>query len=227
MVAEVFGRHRLADRAGRRRGGLVGRRPGGGRARPSPPPSWPRDPYGAGVAAVLANVNDLAAMGAVPLAIVDTVVAVGRRRPPGPGGHALRRPGCTTCRSSAATSPSTTARRRSPPSAWAGPAARVGAVGDPGRGRPAPGAWPASPRGRCGTTSRSSARSTSGAPGWRATSARWPRVAADGSCVAAKDVSMAGLVGSLAMLAGGQPPGRHRRPRRRCPRPPASTCTRG
>src|SRR5688572_16030171 len=33
------------------------------------------DPYGAGVAAVLANVNDLAAMGAVPLAIVDTVVA--------------------------------------------------------------------------------------------------------------------------------------------------------
>lgn len=33
------------------------------------------DPFGAGVAAVLANVNDLAAMGAVPLAIVDTVVA--------------------------------------------------------------------------------------------------------------------------------------------------------
>ena len=32
------------------------------------------DPYGAGVAAVLANVNDLAAMGAEPEAIVDTVV---------------------------------------------------------------------------------------------------------------------------------------------------------
>lgn len=32
------------------------------------------DPYGAGVAAVLANVNDLAAMGATPVAIVDTVV---------------------------------------------------------------------------------------------------------------------------------------------------------
>jgi selenophosphate synthetase-related protein len=32
------------------------------------------DPYGAGVAAVLANVNDLAAMGAVPLAVVDTIV---------------------------------------------------------------------------------------------------------------------------------------------------------
>ena len=32
------------------------------------------DPYGAGIAAVLANVNDLAAMGARPLAVVDTVV---------------------------------------------------------------------------------------------------------------------------------------------------------
>ena len=32
------------------------------------------DPYGAGVAAVLTNVNDVAAMGAVPLAIVDTIV---------------------------------------------------------------------------------------------------------------------------------------------------------
>ncbi len=32
------------------------------------------DPYGAGVAAVLANVNDLAAMGAHPVALVDTVV---------------------------------------------------------------------------------------------------------------------------------------------------------
>ena len=33
------------------------------------------DPHGAGVAAVLANVNDLAAMGAVPRGIVNTVVA--------------------------------------------------------------------------------------------------------------------------------------------------------
>jgi selenophosphate synthetase-related protein len=38
------------------------------------PPFVERDPYGAGVAAVLTNVNDVAAMGAVPLAIVDTVV---------------------------------------------------------------------------------------------------------------------------------------------------------
>ncbi len=39
------------------------------------PPFVEADPFAAGVAAVLANVNDLAAMGAVPLAIVDTVVA--------------------------------------------------------------------------------------------------------------------------------------------------------
>ena len=39
------------------------------------PPFVDADPFGAGVAAVLANVNDLAAMGAIPLAIVDTVVA--------------------------------------------------------------------------------------------------------------------------------------------------------
>jgi selenophosphate synthetase-related protein len=32
------------------------------------------DPYGAGVAAVLTNINDLAAMGARPVALVDTVV---------------------------------------------------------------------------------------------------------------------------------------------------------
>ena len=36
-----------------------------------------RDPFGAGIAAVLTNVNDVAAMGAVPLAVVDT--ARGRR----------------------------------------------------------------------------------------------------------------------------------------------------
>jgi selenophosphate synthetase-related protein len=38
------------------------------------PPFVEHDPYGAGAAAVLTNVNDVAAMGAVPLAIVDTVV---------------------------------------------------------------------------------------------------------------------------------------------------------
>ena len=39
------------------------------------PPFVAGDPYGAGIAAVLANVNDVAAMGGEPVAIVDTVVA--------------------------------------------------------------------------------------------------------------------------------------------------------
>ena len=39
------------------------------------PPFVASDPHGAGMAAVLANVNDLAAMGAVPRGIVNTVVA--------------------------------------------------------------------------------------------------------------------------------------------------------
>ena len=39
------------------------------------PPFVSADPRGAGIAAILANVNDIAAMGAVPDAIVDTIVA--------------------------------------------------------------------------------------------------------------------------------------------------------
>jgi selenophosphate synthetase-related protein len=107
------------------------------------------DPFGAGVAAVLANVNDLAAMGAVPLAIVDTIVAdddiarqalEGMRHAsllydvPVVGGHLTRS---------------------------AGPPA-LSASG-----------WRASPKARCGPTSRSSPPSTSGATGWPATSAPW------------------------------------------------------
>jgi uncharacterized protein len=38
------------------------------------PAFFERDPYGAGIAAVLTNVNDVAAMGALPLAVVDTLV---------------------------------------------------------------------------------------------------------------------------------------------------------
>ena len=38
------------------------------------PPFVRADPYGAGIAAVLTNVNDVAAMGGLPLGIVDTVV---------------------------------------------------------------------------------------------------------------------------------------------------------
>jgi len=38
------------------------------------PPFVAADPYGAGIAAVLANVNDVAAMGGIPQAIVNTIV---------------------------------------------------------------------------------------------------------------------------------------------------------
>jgi hypothetical protein len=66
------------------------------------------DPYGAGIAAVLANVNDLAAMGARPVALLDTVVgpqelarevlrgmhwAAGRYAVPIVGGHLTRTDG--------------------------------------------------------------------------------------------------------------------------------------
>ena len=39
------------------------------------PPFVRTDPFGAGIAAVLTNVNDVAAMGGIPLGIVDTIVA--------------------------------------------------------------------------------------------------------------------------------------------------------
>ncbi|MGI8573970.1 MAG: AIR synthase related protein [Egibacteraceae bacterium] len=39
------------------------------------PPFVSRDPFGAGIGAVLANVNDIAAMGGRPLGIIDTIVA--------------------------------------------------------------------------------------------------------------------------------------------------------
>jgi uncharacterized protein len=38
------------------------------------PPFVTADPYGAGIASILANVNDVAAMGGIPLGIVNTVV---------------------------------------------------------------------------------------------------------------------------------------------------------
>ena len=154
------------------------------------------DPFGAGVAAVLANVNDLAAMGAVPLAIVDTVVAqetvarsalegmryaAGLYDVPVVGGH------LTTSDGAPAISAFGLGR--------AGPVLSVGnaAVGQ----------------------SLVLACVTDGAmradfPFFASFDQRGSRlagdvrtlaaVAADGSCVAAKDVSMAGIVGSLAML---------------------------
>lgn len=49
------------------------------------PPFVALDPYGAGVAAVLANVNDVAAMGGIPQAIVNTIVG-----PPEVAGEVMR-----------------------------------------------------------------------------------------------------------------------------------------
>lgn len=154
------------------------------------------DPYGAGVAAVLANVNDLAAMGAIPLAIIDTIVGspeVARAALQGmkdacawydvelAGGHLTVHDGA--------------------PALSAFGVGRAAAV--------------------LSTTNVAAGQSlivaacTAGAmrtdfPFFRSFDERGTRladdvrllasVAASGACVAAKDVSMAGLVGSLAML---------------------------
>ncbi len=157
------------------------------------------DPYGAGVAAVLANVNDLAAMGAVPLAIVDTVVAsaevarlalegmrdAGRLYDvPVVGGHLTLHDG--------------------PP-----------ALSAFGLGRLVGGGPALSMTRAAAGQSLVVAAVTAGSmrddfPFFRSFDERGTglaadvrllaQVAADGSCVAAKDVSMAGLLGSLGML---------------------------
>jgi selenophosphate synthetase-related protein len=154
------------------------------------------DPFGAGIAAVLTNVNDLAAMGAVPLGIVDTIVGsteVARDALRGMkqachwydvallGGHLTRHDGA--------------------PALSAFGVGRADAV--------------------LSTTQVAAGQSlivaacTEGAmrtdfPFFRSFEQRGTELAADvrvlasvassGACVAAKDVSMAGLIGSLAML---------------------------
>jgi hypothetical protein len=163
------------------------------------PPFVRADPRGAGFAAVLANVNDIAAMGAEPLGIVDTVAAspeaaqlalTGMRAAaelldvPIVGGHLTAHDG----------EPSM--------SAFA-----VGAVPDPASALSVT-------RARAGQ-SLVVAAATVGTirpdfPFFRAFEARGdrcagdvrllPRLAREGVVVAAKDISMAGLVGSLAML---------------------------
>jgi selenophosphate synthetase-related protein len=160
------------------------------------PPFVAADPFGSGVAAVLANVNDLAAMGATPLGIVDTIVAsdaVARRVLEGMryacemykvsllGGHLTRHDG----------EPSVSAF-------GIGSAAHPLSV----------------------TNVRARQRLVVGCAiegemredfaFFRSFEARVDKVAGDvrvlaevadsGACVAAKDISMAGLVGSLAML---------------------------
>jgi selenophosphate synthetase-related protein len=154
------------------------------------------DPFGAGIAAVLTNVNDLAAMGATPLGIVDTIAAdddTARRvlegirhgcdlyAVPLLGGHLTRHAG----------EPSLSAFG-------------VGSTGHPlsvANIRPGQSLVVA-----CATDGDLRADF----PFFRSFEVRagdvagdvgvLAEVAASGACVAAKDVSMAGLVGSLAML---------------------------
>ena len=154
------------------------------------------DPYGAGFAAVLTNVNDLAAMGATPRGIVDTVVgtadlarealrgmrAAGRQYDvPIVGGHLTLHDG--------------------PPAVSAFGIGCAESVLSLTR--------------VCAGQSLIVATCTQGTmrtdfPFFRSFEERGARLAGDvrvlaevarsGACVAAKDVSMAGLVGSLAML---------------------------
>ncbi len=154
------------------------------------------DPYGAGVAAVLANVNDLAAMGAVPVALLDTVVG-----PEAPSREVLRG------------------------MHWAARLYDVPIVGGHLTRADGPPALSAFGVGRA----RRVLSATHAAPGqvlvlgcclegamrtdflfFPSFDERGPQLAGDvrllaelaasGAVVAAKDVSMAGLVGSLAML---------------------------
>lgn len=160
------------------------------------PPFVRADPDGAGFAAVLTNVNDLAAMGAVPLGIVDTIVAredvaravlEGMRRAcalfgvPVVGGHLTAHdgePAVSAFGIGAATHPLSVTRMRTGQRL-------VAAYALDGEMRPDFPFFPAFARrgDRCAGDVRLLAD-----------------VAATGSCVAAKDVSMAGFAGSLAML---------------------------
>ncbi|WP_214370434.1 AIR synthase related protein [Pseudonocardia sp. H11422] len=160
------------------------------------PPFVKADPRGAGFAAVLTNVNDLAAMGAEPLGIVDTVVAteeVAREALAGMraaselfevpiiGGHLTIHDGPPAL---SAFGVGATPAALSVTRAEAGQSLVVAAALD-GQMRPDFPFFPAFPsRGkRCAGDVRLLAA-----------------LARDGHVVAAKDISMAGLVGSLAML---------------------------
>jgi len=160
------------------------------------PPFVRADPRGAGFAAVLTNVNDLAAMGAEPLGIVDTVVgtqAVARQALAGMreaaelldvpiiGGHLTIHDGEPAI---SAFGIGSTPAPLSVTNARAGQSLVVAAALD-GTMRPDFPFFPAfQNRGaHCAGDVRV-----------------LPALAAEGIVVAAKDISMAGLAGSLAML---------------------------
>ena len=100
------------------------------RATRSCPSMVERDPEWAGWCSVLVNVNDLAAMGAAPIGLLD---AVGARdasfAAPGPHRPARAPPTPTGCRCSAGT-PSSACRPRSRSPRWAGPPAPCPAAAD-------------------------------------------------------------------------------------------------
>jgi selenophosphate synthetase-related protein len=155
-----------------------------------------RDPYGAGIAAVLANVNDLAAMGARPVALLDTVVgtaaiareilrgmrwAAGRYDVPIVGGHLTRHDGPPAL---SAFGIGRAERVLSATAAAAGQVLVLGCCLD-GEMR----------------TDFLFFRSFEQRGDRLAGDVRLlAELAATGAAVTAKDVSMAGLVGSLAML---------------------------
>lgn len=160
------------------------------------PPFVRADPHGAGFAAVLTNVNDLAAMGASPLGIVDTVVgteAIARQALAGMreasqlfdvpiiGGHLTIHPGEPAI---SAFGIGSAPAPLSVTNAEAGQSLVVAAALD-GLMRSDFPFFPAfeSRAGRCAGDVR-----------------LLPALARDGVVVAAKDISMAGLIGSLAML---------------------------
>jgi selenophosphate synthetase-related protein len=160
------------------------------------PPFVATDPHGAGIAAVLTNMNDVAAMGGRPLAIVDTIVGpepVARQALEGMreaaalygvpivGGHLSVRPGPPSLSAFAlgrAERP-LSARHAAPGQALLLAVCLEGTMRDD---------FPFfSAVGRRG-------------PRMRDDLELLPVAAEAGLCVAAKDVSMAGLLGSLAML---------------------------
>lgn len=160
------------------------------------PPFVAADPFGAGVAAVLTNVNDLAAMGAVPLGIVDTIVAddaVARRVLEGMryacdlyavpllGGHLTRRDGAPSV---SAFGIGSTEHPLSVANVRAGQHLVVACAieGDLRADFPFFRSFEVRDRMVAGDTRVLA------------------EVANTGACLAAKDISMAGLVGSVAML---------------------------
>lgn len=154
------------------------------------------DPFGAGIAAVLANVNDLAAMGARPVALLDTIVgpeelareilrgmhwAAGRYDVPIVGGHLTRSDGPP------ALSAFGIGRAERVLSATAAAAGQVLVLGCCLDGAMRPDFLFFASFEQRGDRLAGDVRLLA-------------ELAAAGDAVAAKDVSMAGLVGSLAML---------------------------